>query len=242
MSNYEVKRGDNLYNIVKKQYKLNDAKTIMAKVREIAKENNLKNINIIQIGRNLNLSETLKLDSVSIINREQNTSQVLRDETGNQNYYRANSVFGDIATKQDEYDQPYQESELKKITQATEEVEDVVVKVNPEFTSDTARDLQAYDIAAKPAGVGGFKDMNNTDAYKLFLEINADDFTIRETEYKGNKESKAYFDASKSDGEIRVFSSELINGKEYLAMRDNDNNIHYFDNKNGLSEVKFDNE
>lgn len=239
MSNYEVKAGDNLYKIVQREYGLKNKTEIMNKVNSIIKDNNIKNPNVIKIGQKLNLGEELSLKSVSVTNNESEQNIVLKDNTGNTNYYRANSVFGDIATKKDEYkDQEFKESELKKITQATEEVEDVVVDVKAQFTSGTARDLQAFDIAAKPAGVGGFKGMNNTEAYDLFLKVNADDFTVRETEYKGQKESKAYLDTSKSDGKIKVFSSEMINNKEYLAMWDNDGEIHYFDKEDGLKEVK----
>ncbi len=242
MGEYEVKKGDNLYNIAKNQYKLNDKKQIMNKVNDIAKKNNLKNANLIFSGQKLDLSEELKLNSVSLTNPETKETKTLKDNTGNTNYYRANSVFGDIATKPDEYkDQTFEESNLRKLTQSTKEVEDVVVDVSPEFTSDTARDLQAYDIAAKPAGVGGFKDMNNSDAFKMFLRVNAGDFTVRETEYKGKKESKAYLDREKTDGKITTFSSEMVNNKEYLAMRDENGKVHYFDKENGLKEEHFDN-
>jgi len=183
----------------------------------------------------------LRLNFVKINNPLNGDSSMLKDATGNNNYYRANSVFGDIATKSDEYNQPYVKSKLKEITQSTTEVENVEVDINANFSSRTARDLQAYDIAAKPAGVGGFKDMNGTDAYKFFLEVNADDFTEIETEYKGQKEIKAFLDTGKTDGKIKVFSSEIINGKEYLAMRDKEGVVHYFDVENGLKEVTIDN-
>jgi len=241
MGNYEIRKGDNLYNIVKNEYKLTNKTDIMNQVYAVAKQNGIKNINLIHIGKNINLPEGLKLNSVSIMNTEQGTTQVLKDKTGNTNYYRANTVFGDIASKPEDYpDQNRVQSELKAITQATPEVEDVEINVRGLFTSETARDAQAYDIAAKPAGVGGFKEMNGTDAYKLFLKVNSDDFTVRESEYKGKVESKAYLDVTKSDGKITVFSSELVNGKEYLTMKDKDGNVHYFDKENNLSETKFD--
>lgn len=238
--NYEVKRGDNLYNIVKNQYGLTNKTDIMNKVNEIIKNNKIKNGNLIFAGQKLELNEGLNLNSVSIMNPDNGEITNLKDTTENKNYYRANSVFGDIASKPEEYkEQEFEESKLKQITQSTPEVEDVTVDVKAYFTSETARDLQAYDIAAKPAGVGGFKDMNNTDAYKLFLEVNADDFTMHETEFKGNKETKYYLDKTKSDGKVTVFSSELIDGKEYLTMRDKQGNIHYFDKENGLKETTF---
>ena len=165
------------------------------------------------------------------------------DKTGNTNYYRANTIFGDIATKKEQYpDQPFIESDLKKHTQSTKDiVEDVVVKVDPNFDSETHRDLKAFDIAAKPAGVGGFTDMfakgQSTDAFNLFLEVNADDFTVRETEYKGQTESNAYLDMTKSDGSITVFGSEIVDGKEYLTLRDKEGKVHYFDMKDGLKEA-----
>lgn len=158
------------------------------------------------------------------------------------NYYRATEVFGDIATKKNNYpNQLPQISYLKAITQATKTVEDIVVKIKSNLGL-ADRDGQAYDIAAKAAGVGGFTDMfgkgKGTDAYKFFLEVNSDDFTIRESEYKGKKEIKEYFDSNKSDGKIKLFSSEIINGNEYLAMRDKKGVIHYFDVANGLKEDK----
>ncbi len=242
MGEYEVKRGDNLYNIVKNQYNLKDKKAIMNKVNELAKNNNLKNPNLIFSGQKLELNEELKFNSAQIKNPETGKTTELQDKTGNTNYYRANSVFGDIATKPNEYkNQGFQESKLKEITQSTPEVEDVMIDIDAEFTSNTARDLQAYDIAAKSAGVGGFKDMNNSDAYKLFLDVNGDDFTMRETEYKGKKEVKAYLDSDKTDGVITVFSSEIIDGKEYLTMRDKEGKVHYFDKNQGLKENNLDN-
>ena len=71
-----------------------------------------------------------------------------------------------------------------------------------------------------------------TDAYKFALSMNNDDYTTRETEYKGKKETHAYFDNTKSDNNITLFSTEVVNGKEYIAMRDKDDKIHYFDKSN----------
>ena len=65
-----------------------------------------------------------------------------------------------------------------------------------------------------------------------------DDFTTRETEYKGKKETHAYFDNTKSDNNITMFSTEEINGKEYIAMRDLEGNVHYFDKSNNLKEIE----
>ncbi|MBO5447589.1 hypothetical protein J6A34_08800 [bacterium] len=186
--------------------------------------------------------QELKLIFVDVKNPDAKYPTTFTDTTGNTNYYRATTIFGDIASKKEQYpDQPFVESALKKETQKTKDiVEDVTVKVDANFDSETARDLKAFDIAAKPAGVGGFTEMfakgKGTDAYNLFLEVNADDFTVRETEYKGKTESNAYLDMSKSDGSITVFGSEIIDGKEYLTMRDKDGKVHYFDPKNDLKE------
>lgn len=186
--------------------------------------------------------QELKLIFVDVKSPDAKYPTTFTDTTGNTNYYRATTIFGDIASKKEQYpDQPFVESALKKETQKTKDVvEDVTVKVDANFDSETARDLKAFDIAAKPAGVGGFTEMfakgKGTDAYNLFLEVNADDFTVRETEYKGQTESNAYLDMSKSDGSITVFGSEIIDGKEYLTMRDKDGKVHYFDPKNDLKE------
>lgn len=236
MAIYSVNNGDNLWTIVKKQYGYTSATEIHNKINEIAKKNNIKNTNLIFANQKLELPEELKLKSVSIItpNGEATT---MEDNTGNTNYYRATSIFGDIATKKAEYPADFTKSELKLTTQGTKEVETVIAEVDADLTI-TSRDGQAYDIAAKAAGVGGFKDMKGTDAYKFFLEINKDDFTTRETMYKGQIEEKEFFDASKSDGKITLFSSEIINGKEYLAMRDKEGKVHYFDLENKLTEDK----
>lgn len=236
MTDYQVKSGETLWGIVKKEYNLTSCKDIANVIKNIEKANNLKNVNIIQPNQKLKLPDNLDLSSVSIMSSSGTTT--LKDETGNHNYYRANTVFGDIATKKEQYpNQEFQESKLKKLTQSTEEVESVQINVKGYFSSETARDAQAYDIAAKVAGVGGFSGMNGTDAYNMFLKVNDDDFTMHETEYKGKKETKAYFDAKKSDGIIKAFGSEIINGKEYLTLKDNDGKIHYFDMENKLKEV-----
>ncbi|MBQ7764819.1 hypothetical protein IJ384_05585 [bacterium] len=160
----------------------------------------------------------------------------------NTNYYRATNIFGDIASKKIQYpDQIFTPSFLKVITQSTPEVEKVRIKVDSTIANNTDRDLQAYDIAAKAAGVGGFKEMNGTEAYDFFLQVNSDDFTARETEYKGKTETKHYFDSEKSDGKITLFSSEIVDGKEYLAMHDKKGKVHYFDMQDGLKEKSFTN-
>jgi hypothetical protein len=238
MTEYEIKSRDNLYKIVAREFSLHKKSDIMNMVKKVTKDNNIKNPNKIYAGQKINLKDEVRLNSVSVFNPETNQETKLKDTTGNSNYYRTNCIFGDIATKPDEYEgQNYTPSNLREITQATPEVEDVTIDIKGFFTSETARDAQAYDIAAKPAGVGGYSGMNGTDAYNLFLQVNADDFTTRESEYKGKVETKAYLDPSKSDGKIKVFSSEIIDGKEYLALRDNDGAVHYFDKENKLNEV-----
>ena len=163
------------------------------------------------------------------------------------NYYRANDIFGDTATKKNEYpNQGFVESAINLKTKSTEYVENVVTNVRGFFTNTTSRDAKMADIFAKQIGTwekagetkgGGFA-LEQTDAYKFALSVNNDDFTMRETEYKGQKETHAYFDNTKSDNNITLFSTEEINGKEYIAMRDKENKIHYFDKSNNLSEVE----
>lgn len=232
---YNVNNGDNLWSIVKKQYGFTSSTDIQNKINEIAKKNNLKNTNLIFANQKLELPEELKFNNVSIM-KPNCEPKVLRDQDGNTNYYRAVSVFGNIATKKKEFPTEFKESKLKLYTQDEEGiVETVILDIEGDLTL-TSRDGQAYDIAAKAACVGGFKDMKGTDAYKFFLEINKDDFTTRETTFKGQIEKKEFFDASKSDGKITLFSSEKINGKEYLAMHDKEGNVHYFDIEDNLKE------
>ena len=47
MSDYEVRRGDNLWKIVRNTLKINDNAEIQKKVKEIAELNNISNINSI---------------------------------------------------------------------------------------------------------------------------------------------------------------------------------------------------
>ncbi len=98
MGDYKVNKGDNLYNIAKEKYALTNKQDIMEQVHKIAKANKIKNINLIKVDQTLKLPEELNLESVSIMTPNSETATTLKDETGNTNYYRANTIFGDIAT------------------------------------------------------------------------------------------------------------------------------------------------
>lgn len=245
-----VTKGDTLVKIIKNKYGLKNNIDVMNVVNLIKDANKLTNVNLIQVGQQLELPEQLRLNSVSVFNVEDGSSQTLRGDT--KNYYRANNVFGDVATKRDEYpDQEPKPSALNNITVATNDiVENVVVNIRGLFNNLTSRDAKMADIFAKQVGswqngdktVSGALAMEKTDAYRFALEQNSDDYTIREIEYKGQKEEHAYYDQSKSDGEVTLFSKENIDGKEYFAMRDKEDKVHYFDVSNNLSEVTFDNQ
>lgn len=245
-----VVKGDNLVKIVKREYGLTNNTDIMNTVNLIKDANHISNVNVIQVGQELKLPEQLRLNSVSVFNVEDGSSQTLKGDT--KNYYRANNVFGDVATKQDEYpDQKPKPSVLNNITAETKNiVENVVVNIRGLFNNLTSRDAKMADIFAKQVGtwqngdktVSGAYNMEKTDAYRFALEQNSDDYTLRETEFRGKKEQHAFFDQSKSDGEVTLFSKEEIDGKEYFAMRDKEDNVHYFDVSNNLSEVTFDNQ
>ena len=243
-NNITVTQGDTLVKIVKREYGLTNNTDIMNTVNLIKQKNNLQNINIIKVGQELELPEQLRLNNVTVFG-ENNTKQVLK--SNEKNYYRANDVFGDTATKKNEYpNQGFVDSALNLITKATEYVEDVVVNVRGFFTNETSRDAKMADIFAKQIGtwtngdktVGGGFALEQTDAYRFALSMNSDDFTIRETEYKGNKEIHAYFDNTQSDNNFRLFATEKMGGKEYIAMRDTEGNIHYFDKSDNLKEVE----
>ena len=177
----------------------------------------------------------LILRNVELWNKNGVQKPVTHSIEENKDYYR-HWFFGDIASKSDVYPNKKQPSQLKPKTQETVNyVEDVYVEVSAnESTPKNDRDLQAYDIAAKPAGVGGFSVMKGSDAYKVFLEVNADDFTVHQNKYG---EDVSYYDEAKSDGRLKVFSSELVDGKEYLAIRDNAGMVRYFDPADGLKEA-----
>lgn len=238
-----VNSGDTLIKIVKREYDLKNDTDIMNAVNLIKQKNNLKNVNIIKVGQKLELPEQLRLNNVTVFG--ENETESLKPKQ--KNYYRANDIFGDTATKKNEYpNQGFVESAVNFKTKSTEYVENVVTNVRGFFTNTTSRDAKMADIFAKQIGTwekagetkgGGFA-LEQTDAYKFALSVNNDDFTMRETEYKGQKETHAYFDNTKSDNNITLFSTEEINGKEYIAMRDKENKIHYFDKSNNLSEVE----
>ena len=185
---------------------------------------------------NKDKAPTLALRQIQIWSKNGTEIKVTPGIEENKDYYRY-WFFGDIASKPEEYDNQAQPSVLKPITQATKDyVEDVYVEVSAnESAPENDRDLQAYDIDAKPAGVGGFSVMKGSDAYMVFLEVNADDFTVHQNKYG---EDVSYYDEAKSDGRLKVFSSELVDGKEYLAIRDNAGMVRYFDPADGLKEVK----
>ena len=238
-----VNSGHTLIKIVKREYDLKNDTDIMNAVNLIKQKNNLKNVNIIKVGQKLELPEQLRLNNVTVFG--ENETERLKPKQ--KNYYRANDIFGDTATKKNEYpNQGFVESAVNFKTKSTEYVENVVTNVRGFFTNTTSRDAKMADIFAKQIGTwekagetkgGGFA-LEQTDAYKFALSVNNDDFTMRETEYKGQKETHAYFDNTKSDNNITLFSTEEINGKEYIAMRDKENKIHYFDKSNNLSEVE----
>lgn len=54
-STYTVQKGDNLWNIAKKFYSLNDNASIQAKVNELVRVNQIQNPNLINIGQTLKL-------------------------------------------------------------------------------------------------------------------------------------------------------------------------------------------
>ena len=119
--------------------------------------------------------QQLTLKSVQIFDSNGRPTAEIKDPTTTttNNYYRSVNVFGNIASKKDQYpDQPFVESQLKKLTQSTKDVENVIVNIEAEFDSETHRDIRAFDIGAKSAGVGGFSVMNGSDAYNFFLEVN----------------------------------------------------------------------
>lgn len=242
-SNYIVQKNDNLCSIVKRQYGLTKNTDIMNVVRLVKEKNNLKNVNVIKVGQELELPEQLRLNNVTVFGENDKTVM----KSNQYNYYRANDVFGDTATKKDVYkEQDFVKSRLNSMTKATEYVENVVANVRGLFNGKTSRDAKMADVFAKQIGtwsdgtktIGGGFALEKTDAYKFALSVNNDDYTEYETEYKGQKEIHAYFDSSKSDNNITLFSTETVNGKEYIAMRDKEGKVHYFDKSDNLKEVE----
>lgn len=240
-----VQHGDTLTKLIKQKYGLTNDTDVMNLANLIKEQNKLKNINLIKINQELVLPEQLRLNQVSVFNPESQETENMK--SNQKNYYRANDVFGDVATKKAEFpDQEYAPSSLNEKTKSTSAVEDVVTNIRGFFTGKTSRDAKMADIFAKQIGTwqvgektvsGGFA-LEKTDAYKFALEQNIDDYTIRESEYKGKKEEHAYFDNTKSDNNVTLFATEIVNNKEYIAMRDQEGKIHYFDKSDNLKEVQ----
>ena len=127
------------------------------------------------------------------------------DGTSGTNYFRQQDIF----------------TKAKEKTTSTKEIEDVTV----ELTDNNAdkRDLQAYDIAARPFNISGFKVMKDSPMYKKFIEINGDDFTIG---LNNKGEQVMLFDKTKSDGKVKMFSAEETEDKRvYYAIKDENGNI-----------------
>ena len=142
-----VQRGDNLTKLIKQKYGLTNNTDIMNLANLIKEQNNLKNINLIQVGQELVLPEQLRLNQVSVFNFESNEKETLK--SNQKNYYRANDVFGDVATKKAEFpDQEFVPSAINEKTKSTSFVEDVVVNVRGFFTGQTSRDAKMADIFA----------------------------------------------------------------------------------------------
>lgn len=189
-------------------------------------------------------SPELQLNNVTIFG-ENKTEEVLT--SNNLNYYRANDIFGDTATKKNEYpNDGFVESAVNLKTMATEYVEDVIVNVRGMFNNLTSRDAKMADIFAKQIGtwtngektVGGGFALEQTEAYRFALQVNEDDYEMRETTYKGKKETHAYFDNKKSDNNITLFAAEKVGDREYIAIRDKEGQVHYFDKSDNLKEVQ----
>ena len=69
--------------------------------------------------------------------------------------------------------------------------------------------------------------------------LTKEEYTRLMSRFKGNPidvQTNHYLDMTKTDGSITVFGSEIVDGKEYLTMRDKDGKVHYFDPKNDLKE------
>ena len=141
-----VNSGDTLIKIVKREYGLQNDTDIMNTVNLIKQKNNLKNVNIIKVGQKLELPEQLRLNNVTVFG--ENETESLKPKQ--KNYYRANDIFGDTATKKNEYpNQGFVESAVNFKTKSTEYVENVVTNVRGFFTNTTSRDAKMADIFAK---------------------------------------------------------------------------------------------
>lgn len=152
--------------------------------------------------------EELKLNVTSITVGDK-THNLRPKEGETTNFYRQQDIF----------------TEAKEKTKATPEIEDVEMEIADDGASN--RDLQAYDIAARPYNISGFKVMAGSDMYNKFLELNGDDFTEGMNDHG---EKVMLFDKTRSDGKVKMFSTEVdADGNEYYAIRDKDGKIFKFD-------------
>ena len=115
-------------------------------------------------------------------------------------------------------------TQAKEKTLATPEIDEVYAFINDDDA--TKRDLQAFDIAARPYNISGFKVMKNSDMFRIFSQINAGDFSEGVND---RGEPVLLFDNNKSDGKIKMFSTEKDNeGNIYYAIKDSDGKTYKF--------------
>ncbi len=135
-------------------------------------------------------------------------NETLKPEESTANFYRQQDVF----------------TLAKETTLNTPYIDDVYAYV--EDNNASTRDKQGFDIAARPYNISGFKVMKDSDMFKIFTQINGDDFSEGINDHG---ERVILFDQNKSDGKIKMFSTEQDNeGKIYYAIKDADGKTYKF--------------
>ena len=106
MGNYSVKSGDNLWNIVKREFKLTSNSDVLKKVKEIAKANNLDKPEEIFVGQEINLGNTM--DAVELSTKKESGNMGIEKTNATNPYLESAKTAakqrianGDIKTYED---------------------------------------------------------------------------------------------------------------------------------------------
>ena len=167
--NYTIARGDNLWNIAKNNYDCKSNAEIMQVINEIAKENDIKNINMINEGAELNLPETERFLFPTV---DENKTRVdeFDDWTNGEENYQAVIAGEEIEEFQMfDLDLSTYSTDLKEVAQ------EYIDKYDED--GDGSWNIQEFiNMATAGAGIEEeYKDEYETLYNQLFEDLNIDE-------------------------------------------------------------------
>ena len=177
MADYTIQKGDNLWNIAKKNYNLTEGSDIAKAVNKIAKDNNIKDINKIMMGDNLALDDSLfaQKDEVNNKTKEADNTKDKASiiETSSENKGKASEQTEFEPTLFKELDVWVQEhTELMTQAQDTADYEAKVQEANIKNDFDfmegkDASNEEEYDAQIQKLGAGEVKRYDKDNDSKL---------------------------------------------------------------------------